>query len=106
MRAALRRGPAQRASFETVTAFRWLHFAVRAWPFKRLQDSGDRGCLPLPLPFFAVEPLPSPLRQHVILCPPVILGLFPLASDQPVSLQPLNGHKQRTRINPEHALAH
>src|SRR3981081_2097813 len=38
--------------------------------------------------------------------PPAILGGFPFASNQPRSLQPLKGDKQRTRIEAENALAH
>src|SRR5712664_567803 len=73
---------------------------------RRLQDSGDRRHLPSPFSCFAVEPLLSLVCQGVILCAPAILGGFPFASDQPRSLQPLKGHKQRTRIEAENALAH
>jgi hypothetical protein len=71
-----------------------------------LQDSGDRRHLPSPFSGFAVEPLSSLLCQDVILCAPAILGGFPFASDQPRSLQPLKGDKQRTGIEAENAFAH
>ena len=71
-----------------------------------LQDSGDRRNLPSPFSCFAVEPLSSLLGQGVVLCAPAVLGGFPFASDQSISLQPLKGHKQRTCIETENALAH
>src|SRR5437016_3533047 len=73
---------------------------------RRLQDSGDRRHLPPPFSCFAVEPLSSLLGQGVVLCAPAVLGGFPFASDQSISLQPLKGHKQRTCIETENALAH
>src|SRR5437667_6163725 len=73
---------------------------------RRLQDSGDRRHLPSPFSCFAVEPLSPLLCQGVILCAPAVLGGFPFASDQPISLQPLKGHKQRTCIESENAFAH
>src|SRR6266850_6034905 len=73
---------------------------------QRLQDSGDRRHLPSPFSCFAVEPLSSLVCQNVILCAPAILGGFPFASDQPRSLQPLKGDKQRTCIEAESALVH
>src|SRR5437667_4938186 len=73
---------------------------------RRLQDSGDRRHLPSPFSRFAVEPLSSLLGQGVILCTPAVLGRFPFAFDQSIPLQPLKGHKQRTCIETENALAH
>jgi hypothetical protein len=71
----------------------------------RLQNSGNRHCLPAPFSRFAVQPLSSMLRQSVVLSSPAVLGGFPLASDRPGSLQALERHKQRTRIHMEHAVA-
>jgi len=71
----------------------------------RLQNSGNRRCLPAPFSRFAVQPLSSLLRQSVVLSSPAVLGGFPLASDRPGSLQALERHKQRTRIHMEHAVA-
>src|SRR6266404_5442548 len=73
---------------------------------RRLQDSGDRRHLPSPFPCFAVEPLSPLVCQDVILCAPAILGGFPFASDQSISLQPLKGNKERTCIQAENAFAH
>ena len=75
-------------------------------PLRGLQDSGDRRHLPSPFSCFAAEPLSPLVGEDVILCAPAILGGFPFASDQPRSLQPLKGDKQRTCIEAENALAH
>jgi len=73
---------------------------------RRLQDSGDCRHLPSPFSCFAIEPRSSLVCQDVVLCAPIVFRGFPFTFDEPGSLQPLKGDKQRTCIEAENALAH